>query len=420
MERKEQLLSKFKSTRKTTEDICQPLQIEDYVAQPDQDISPPKWHLGHTSWFFEKVVAEAFIKNYKPYHKDYNYLFNSYYNSFGDRTERMNRGNLSRPTVEEVYIYRKQIDKVIIDYLSGKVNEEALDLIELGINHEQQHQELLITDIKYILGTNPLFPVYKVTEDYNLGRFPKSRYDDYIDVHEGVYEVGFEGTGFHFDNEEKKHKVYLQPYRFMDRLITNCEFLEFIKDKGYKRPEFWLSDGWEWVQENKIRSPLYWHLIDKRFHEYTLLGGLEKMNPDAPVTHISYYEADAYARWKGKRLMTEAEWETAAAKFCSELDRNFANFQDNTIYHPIVRKESSMQMIGDTWEWTQSAYLPYPYYNAPEGAVGEYNAKFMSNQMVLRGGSCATPKNHFRLSYRNFFQPEKRWQFTGIRLAEHI
>ena len=420
MERQESLLKKYKDVRERTIELCKPLNIEDYVVQPIEDVSPPKWHLGHTTWFFEVLILEPNIKDYRFYNEKYNFIFNSYYESLGERILRVNRGNLTRPSVEDIIHYREITDENMEILLSESVSAKILDLIELGVNHEQQHQELLITDIKYILGHNLLFPVYKLQYDKALDKLAKFTQPDFLKINEGLFEVGYEGNDFHFDNEDKKHKVYLNGVMFSDMLITNSEYADFIKDKGYNRFELWSSDGWDWVQKNDIKSPLYWHLVDDKFYEYTLTNGLQKINPDAPVTHVSFYEADAFARWRKMRLLTESEWEVAVKKYATELDYNLSNFQDNNLFHPLARKESSYQLIGDVWEWTNSAYLPYPGYKQPEGALGEYNGKFMINQMVLRGGSCATPFDHFRVTYRNFFQPDKRWQFTGIRLANDL
>ena len=420
MERQEILLNKYKEVRDRTVEICQPLKIEDYVVQPIEDVSPPKWHLGHTTWFFEVIILEPNVDIYRFYNKKYNYIFNSYYESLGKRITRVNRGNLTRPTVEEVLHYREIIDENMEILLSGKVDDKVLDLIELGVNHEQQHQELLITDIKYILGHNPLFPAYKLKYDKSIDKLAKFIEPGFLKVNKGIFEVGYEGNDFRYDNEEVRHKVYLNGFIFSDMLVTNGDYIGFIKDKGYERFEFWSSDGWAWLQANSVNSPLYWHVIDDEFCKYTLTNGLQKMNPDIPVTHVSFYEAEAFARWKEMRLLTEFEWEVAVNKYATELDYNLSNFQDNNLFHPLARKESSYQLIGDVWEWTNSAYLPYPGYKQAKGALGEYNGKFMINQMVLRGGSCATPFNHFRTTYRNFFQPDKRWQFTGIRLASNI
>jgi len=420
MERQDILLNKYKEVRDRTVEICQPLKIEDYVVQPIEDVSPPKWHLGHTTWFFEVLILEPNVDIYRFYNKKYNYIFNSYYESLGKRITRVDRGNLTRPTVEEVLLYREIIDENMEIFLSGKVDDKVLNLIELGLNHEQQHQELLITDIKYILGHNPLFPAYKLKYDKSLDKLAKFVEPSFLKVNEGIFEVGYEGNDFHYDNEEVRHKVYLNGFIFSDMLVTNGDYIGFIKDKGYERFELWSSDGWAWLQANSVKSPLYWHFIDDKFYKYTLTNGLQIMNPDIPVTHVSFYEAEAFARWKEMRLMTEFEWEVAVNKYTTGLDYNLSNFQDNNLFHPLARKESSYQLIGDVWEWTNSAHLPYPGYKQAEGALGEYNGKFMINQMVLRGGSCATPFDHFRVSYRNFFQPDKRWQFTGIRLASDL
>ncbi|MDA3952690.1 MAG: ergothioneine biosynthesis protein EgtB, partial [Bacteroidales bacterium] len=382
MERQEDLFERYKKIRERTVEICKPLTIEDYVVQPIEDVSPPKWHLGHTTWFFDVLVLEPNLKNYRFYNEKYNYIFNSYYESLGERIVRINRGNLTRPTVEEILHYREIIDENIEILLSKKVENKILDIIELGINHEQQHQELLITDIKYILGHNPLFPSYKLKYDKTLDELAKITEPNYLKVNEGLFEVGYNGNDFHFDNEDKKHKVYLNGVQFSDMLITNKEYVSFIQDKAYNRHELWSSDGWAWVQQNGIKSPLYWHLIENKFSEYTLTNGLQKINPDAPVTHVSYYEADAFARWKEMRLLTEFEWEVAVNKYTMELDYNLSNFQENNLFHPLARKESSYQLIGDVWEWTNSAYLPYPKYKQAKGALGEYNGKFMINQMV--------------------------------------
>ncbi|HAF31254.1 MAG TPA: ergothioneine biosynthesis protein EgtB [Bacteroidales bacterium] len=420
MKRQESLLVKYKEIRKRTVEICEPLQIEDYVVQPIEDVSPPKWHLGHTTWFFEVLILEPNLKKYRFYNKKYNYIFNSYYESLGKRISRINRGNFTRPTVDEVLHYREMTDENMEIFFSESLNDQILDLIELGLNHEQQHQELLITDIKYILGHNPLFPLYKndfKIQNDNTDQFIQS---GSLKVNKDLYEIGYKGNNFHYDNEEKIHHVYVNSFSFSDMLTTNLEYEAFIKDGVYKRYEFWSLDGWTWVQENGIETPLYWHLIDNEFYEYTLANGLQRINSHAPVTHISFYEAEAFARWKNLRLLTEFEWEVASYKYGLKEDVNHSNFQDANIFHPIPRTGNSYQLMGDAWEWTNSAYLPYPGYKQANGALGEYNGKFMINQMVLRGGSCATPANHYRNTYRNFLQAEKRWQFTGIRLATDI
>lgn len=410
-------IKQFQDIRKQTIELCKPLAIEDFVAQPVSEVSPPKWHLGHSTWFYEALVLENHVDKYKEFDKRYNYLFNSYYESVGDRVQRPNRGFMTRPTVEEIIKYREYVEDQLLRFVRknpDKIDDSLEYILELGLQHEQQHQELLITDFKYILGQNPLFPVYKeyipAEDEINNTKV------NFLDVEEGVYEIGYKGKDFSFDNELGVHKVFLHSFRFQDRLITNKEYLEFIEEGGYRRFNFWLSEGWDWVKMNDIFAPLYWHQIDNSWFVYTL-SGLEELNPEEPVTHISYYEADAFARWKGKRLLTEFEWEVAARKY--ELDPgNGSNFVENGNFRALPPAKDTIQMFGDAWEWTGSAYLPYPGFKEAEGAIGEYNGKFMVNQMVLRGGSCATSVKHIRPTYRNFFHPHLRWQYTGIRLAE--
>jgi len=380
------LLTLFLYTRSHSEEICAPLQVEDYVVQPIVDVSPPKWHLGHTTWFFEEFILVKYVPGYKRFHKDFSYVFNSYYESMGERIVRTNRGNLSRPTVSEVYEYRDYVTSHVQSLIEEVEGNEIQKLVEIGIHHEKQHQELLLTDIKYILGTNPLFPKYNDTFTENPIVDPSSRY---ITIGEGVYDIGYKGDGFCYDNELGVHKVFLQEYAIANRLVTNGEYLEFIKDGGYHNSLLWHSDAWSWISLNNIRYPLYWHTIGEKYYEYTLRG-LQFLNIDAPVTHISYYEAYAYSQWKGERLPTEFEWEVAQQYF----------------------------EWGIRWEWTESSYLPYPDYKKAPGALGEYNGKFMVNQKVLRGGSIATPNNHTRPTYRNFFHPQLRWQFNGLRLVK--
>jgi ergothioneine biosynthesis protein EgtB len=379
-------IKKYKAVRNHSEFICRPLKIEDYVVQPVVDVSPPKWHLGHSTWFFETFILKAYFKGYKEFNPDFNYVFNSYYESVGARVVRTDRGNLSRPTVEEVYQYRSYVDDAMVNFLEQHLTDDIKDILLLGLNHEQQHQELLYTDIKYILGHNPLLPAY---DDKGIEDVSMLATNEWINVDEGVYEIGFDGDGFCFDNELQRHKVYLQPYKISSRLVTNKEYLEFITDGGYENFRYWHSEGWEWVKLNAVKSPLYWHFIEDKWMLYSL-SGLKNPDPQQPVTHINYYEATAYAAWKGMRLPTEAEWEVAANKFS----------------------------WGQRWEWTDSAYLPYPGFTKAEGAIGEYNGKFMVNQWVLRGASVATSEAHSRITYRNFFQTNLQWQFTGIRLAQ--
>ncbi len=412
-------IKRFQFIRKQTIELCKPLAVEDFVAQPVTDVSPPKWHLGHTTWFYEALVLENYDDNYTEFDKRYNYLFNSYYESVGDRVQRHNRGYMTRPTVQEIILYREYVEEKMIKFLnkiSGKINNKLGYILELGLQHEQQHQELLVTDFKYILGQNPMFPVYKefIPKEDEVSNTK----ENFFEIDEGIYEIGFKGKGFSFDNELDVHRVFLHQFRFQDRLITNREYLEFIEDGGYRRFNFWLSEGWDWVKIHNIHSPQYWHRIDDTWFVYTL-SGLEELSPDEPVSHISYFEADAFARWKGKRLLTEFEWEVATLKF-EPAPFKGSNFVESGNFRALPPAKGSKQFLGDAWEWTASAYLPYPGFSEAEGAVGEYNGKFMVNQMVLRGGSCVTSVKHIRPTYRNFFHPHLRWQFTGIRLAESI
>jgi len=377
----------FTETRARTETLCKPLEIEDYVVQPEIDVSPPKWHLGHSTWFFEEFILKHFKKDYKLFHEDFAFAFNSYYESVGDRVVRSNRGNMSRPVVAKVYDYRHYVTNELKELLESGLPKEAEHLLLMGIHHEKQHQELLTTDIKYILGNNPFLPKYNNTlvenkeEDYN---------QEWIDVQEGIYEIGHQDKNtFHYDNEVSRHKVYLNDFKISNKLVTCGEYLEFMEAGGYKDFNYWHAEAWEWLEETGISQPMYWHRIDNEWHEYTL-EGLQKLNLNAPLNHVSYFEAFAYAQWKGCRLPTEFEWEAAQANFD----------------------------WGKRWEWTESAYLPYPGYKKAAGAIGEYNGKFMVNQMVLRGGSVATAPEHTRPTYRNFFHTNLRWQYSGIRLAK--
>lgn len=380
------ITEKYTACRERTLTLCKPLKTEDYIPQPVAFASPAKWHLAHTTWFFEEFILSKNVPGYGRFHADYSYLFNSYYNSVGERTLRADRGNLTRPTVEEVYEYRAYVDAHMQICLKQKNPGEVIDLVILGINHEQQHQELLVTDLKYILGHNPTFPFY--AEGAALVNDHEKEHG-WLSVPEGVYEIGFEGDGFCYDNELGRHKVYLQDFEISKSLVSNGEYMQFIESGGYDNFDLWLDDGWAWLQTENITSPLYWHLIDDEWYQFTL-GGLKKVDPGEILCHVSFYEAAAYAEWKGMRLPTEFEWEIASG----QLD------------------------WGKRWEWTNSAYLPYPQFNKAAGAIGEYNGKFMVNQMVLRGASVATSPGHARRSYRNFFHPHYQWQFSGIRLAK--
>ncbi|AHM62290.1 hypothetical protein D770_20205 [Flammeovirgaceae bacterium 311] len=414
------LLDRFKQIRSMSEEICTPLQPEDYVVQPVVDVSPPKWHLGHTTWFFEEFVLDGNLPGYKRYDSQFAYIFNSYYETVGKRILRTNRGNLTRPPIDEVYRYRSWVNEHMERYLQEEeIGEEMQHIIELGLQHEQQHQELLVYDIKYILGNNPLFPVYKPKPETSAAPAAAPEPMRMLPIEEGVYEIGWQHPKrFCFDNELGRHKVYLQAYTIANRLVTNREYLEFMEAGGYGYFRHWLSEAWEWVKQEKVQSPYHWHQVEGEWHRFTM-HGLEPINLDEPVTHISFFEADAYAKWKGLRLPTEQEWEVACGRLSPEAPAA-ANFQGSRRYEPAVRSAGNLQFWGDAWEWTASAYRPYPYFHEAEGAVGEYNGKFMINQMVLRGGSCATPRDHIRATYRNFFNPHLRWMYSGIRLAQHI
>ena len=382
-----ELLDFFNETRAQSELICSFLETEDYVVQPIVDVSPPKWHLGHTTWFFEEFVLKPYKIGYQLFDDHSAYVFNSYYESVGEKVIRTNRGNLSRPTVAWIYKYRNYVSKALKDFIESEdLSSEILEVIEIGCHHEKQHQELLYTDIKYILGNNPLFPKYNDQFEENpIQDFPQ----EWISVEKGNYEIGHNSTNFCYDNELGRHTVYLADYQISNKLVTNKEYIEFIESGGYKDVLLWHAEAWDWVNTNQISAPSYWHKIDGEWHQFTLQG-LQKLIYDAPLSHISYYEAFAFAQWKGLRLPTEQEWEVANSKF---------NW-------------------GSRWEWTESAYSPYPGYTKAPGALGEYNGKFMVNQKVLRGGSVATSKKHTRPTYRNFFHAPLRWQFTGIRLAK--
>lgn len=407
-------LNRFLAVRAQSERLCQPLETEDFVVQPVADVSPPKWHLAHTTWFFEIFVLVPFMKGYRLFHKDYPLLFNSYYVSAGDRWQRAERGYLTRPTVQEVFDYRHYVEKQMQAFLTScTLTGQLSHILETGIQHEQQHQELLLYDIKYILGHNPLFPAYRDLMEDKMDDSPPV---EWLRVEEGNYDIGFSGPGFCFDNEKGRHQVHLHGFETASQPVNNAEYFEFMQDGGYKNHAYWLSDGWDWVNGEEIRAPLYWIREDDEWYQYTL-GGLKKINWNTPVAHISYYEADAFAKWKQARLLTEFEWEVSARLFEPSVP-DTANFVENGQFKPVQSR--GYGFFGNLWEWTSSAYLAYPYYKALDGALGEYNGKFMVNQMVLRGGSFATPKKHIRLTYRNFFYPHSRWLFNGIRLARHV
>jgi len=380
------LLENYQLIRQKTIEFCSLLEIEDYAIQVVDFASPAKWHLAHTTWFFETFILKNHVKDYQEFDKNFNYLFNSYYNNVGERILQNNRGNMSRPSTSKVLYYRKYVDVKMQEFLKDIADKKVIDLVTLGLNHEQQHQELLITDVKYMLGHNPLLPsldsAFNLVKDSNIDT--KS-----IKIKAGIYEIGYQGNDFCYDNELGVHKVYVGDFEINNHLITNGEYLEFMNSGGYSDFNIWLDEGWTWVNNDKINAPMYWHKIDNEWHYYTL-AGLQKVDKNAILSHINYYEASAFAEWKGMRLPTEFEWEIAS----NNLD------------------------WGKRWEWTNSAYLAYPRFEKENGAVGEYNGKFMSNKMVLRGASVATSKNHSRNTYRNFFHSSDRWQFTGLRLVK--
>ena len=404
---------RYHSIRRATERLCEPLSPEDCVVQSMPNCSPAKWHLAHTSWFFETFILERTIAGYVPFNPLFRMMFNSYYQSVGEQYSRPERGLLSRPTLDEVLGYRRHVDRHLISTLNSRAaGVEVAELVELGLNHEQQHQELILTDVKHLLSHNPLRPAYQHREAAARVEPPTllrwRRYEG------GVQWIGHEGGSFAFDNEQPRHRVFIEPFEIASRPVTNGEYLAFIEDGGYERPEFWLSDGWYAVNDQKWRAPLYWVRQDSGWFEFSL-GGFDSLRLEEPVSHISFYEADAFASWAGARLPTEAEWELA-----SDGQPIEGNFVESGLLHPAPgadREGELVQMFGDVWEWTKSPYTPYPGFRAAAGAIGEYNGKFMCNQIVLRGGSCATPRSHIRASYRNFFGPDSRWQFSGIRLV---
>ncbi len=437
-------LEQYLAVRECTGALCAPLALEDYVPQSMPEASPVKWHLAHTSWFFERFILTPGLPDYRAFHAGFDYLFNSYYEGVGPQAPRAQRGLLSRPTVAEIRAYRRHVDEHMVQLLRGSPPESLRTLVQLGLQHEQQHQELLLTDLKHLLYTNPLQPAYRpaaraaaperarLPERTRLperARLPErtresERTHGADRTHEsesadasvrwrlyegGLHEIGAdEGARFCFDNETPRHRCYIAPFALAQRLVSNAEYREFILDGGYARASLWLADGWSLARA--WRAPLYWNAtLDGEF----TLAGARELEPHAPVCHLSYYEADAFARWAGARLPTEAEWELVAAD-----QPVTGNLLDSGLLHPCAAPDGNCALFGDVWEWTASAYLPYPGFRPWAGAIGEYNGKFMANQFVLRGGSCATPATHIRASYRNFFYPHARWQFAGIRLAK--
>ena len=426
-----EVAERFRTVRQRTLALCKPLTPEDMMVQSCAEASPAKWHIAHTAWFFESFILREFLPGYKLFNEDFPWLFNSYYRSFAQFPEKRLRSSFSRPGLDEVLGYRSHVDEGIEKLLELGPEAEVLKRIELGANHEEQHQELLLTDILHAFYTNPLRPAYRRESGEPGGKDawrPRSQTRDlghpehrdpprFVEFAGGLVDAGFSGNGFCYDNELPRHRAFLESFALGDRLVTNREFAEFIADGGYREPELWLSAGWDAIEQNGWRAPLYWNQDDESWKLFTLRGEVPLEDAEAaPVSHVSYFEADAYARWAGKRLPTESEWEVAAEQ--QPVD---GNLLDTGVLRPAPAADAGAalrQMWGDCWEWTASAYLGYPGFEPLAGSLGEYNGKFMSGQMVLRGGSCATPKAHIRSSYRNFFQPETRWQFSGIRLAD--
>jgi len=405
---------RFVSVREATRALAAPLSAEDCAIQAMPDASPVKWHLAHTTWFFETFILAPHREGYRLFDPAYRALFNSYYNAVGDRHPRPERGLLSRPALEEVLSYRDHVDAAMLEMM---VDEGALArlgaLVELGLNHEQQHQELILTDVKHLLSRNPLKPAYR--RQWPLTPI-QARKRGWISFEAGIREIGHAGAGFCFDNETPRHRVWLDPFQIATHPVTHGDFIEFIEDGGYRRPELWLSAGWDMVTGRGWQAPQYWERREGRWHSFTLHGEVP-VDPHTPICHVSFYEAEAFARWANERLPTEAEWEVAARGGALE-----GNFLESGALHPLALREAPedgtlAQAFGDVWEWTRSDYGPYPGFRLPAGAIGEYNGKFMSGQYVLRGGSCATPASHIRATYRNFFPPDARWQFSGLRLA---
>lgn len=414
------LAEQYRRVREATVGLCATLAPEDYVVQSMPDASPAKWHLAHTTWFFEEFVLQHASSGYEFHDASFRYLFNSYYNAVGPMHTRSSRGLLSRPTVQEVLAYRRRVDERVLELLERGPAAAGARILTLGLHHEQQHQELLLTDIKHLFSCNPLLPALIQQSPQTLRGAPALSYKPFEG---GLLDIGHDGTGFAFDNESPRHRVFLVPFELANRPATNAEFLDFIGAGGYKNAALWLSDGWATVQSERWTRPIYW--ADSLAQEFTLNGGLRELDPHAPVCHLSCYEADAFARWAGARLPTEFEWESAAV-----LAQKSGNFVESRQWHPVPATHPTptgrtnglpmLQMFGDVWEWTQSAYSAYPGYRTAAGALGEYNGKFMVNQLVLRGGSCATPRSHIRPTYRNFFNPAARWQFSGVRLARDL
>jgi ergothioneine biosynthesis protein EgtB len=416
---KADFVEQYQRVRRFTEQLCEPLATEDYVIQSMPDVSPTKWHIAHVTWFWETFLLFPALPGYQSLHPQYAYLFNSYYNTLGQRHCRPKRGLISRPTVKETYAYRRYVDEHVLDLVEqldeGRLTELS-PIMTLGLHHEQQHQELMLADIKHVFSCNPFSPAYVERAPTRSASVPPV---GWVSFPEGLHWIGHEGEGFAFDNEGPRHQQFVQAFQLASRLVTNGEYLAFMEDGGYENPLLWLSEGWATVQAEEWQAPLYWEQRDGRWWMMTL-SGLREVDPAEPVCHVSYFEADAYARWADARLPTEAEWEVAARDVPVE-----GTFVESALYHPAPLDAASArgklaQMYGDVWQWTQSSYAPYPNFKPGPGAVGEYNGKFMCNQYVLRGGSCATSLSHTRSTYRNFFPANAQWQFMGIRLAKGV
>ena len=422
------LAQRYARVRAQSLALAEPLSEADAQVQSMPDVSPTKWHLAHVTWFFETFILERHERGFRPFHPRFRVLFNSYYNQVGEQHPRAQRGLVSRPSLAEVKAYRAQVDQRVAGLLADTHDPDIDMLVELGLQHEQQHQELLLTDIKHVLSCNPLAPVYR-------GSWPLAPVAPlpmtWIEQSGGLVEIGHDGAGFAFDNETPRHGQHLSPYALGNRLVTHGEWAEFVADGGYTEPRWWLSAGWDWLRSQQVRAPMYWRRDERDQWLSFTLHGLAPIDPHTPITHVSYFEADAFARWagaqrsawRGARLPTEFEWEHAAQGLPSTACAG-GNFVESQALHPMpvarVGTSAPVQMFGDVWEWTSSSYAPYPGFKAWDGAVGEYNGKFMVNQYVLRGGSCATPRSHIRASYRNFFPTDARWQFSGVRLARDV
>ncbi|PSL42964.1 ergothioneine biosynthesis protein EgtB [Salsuginibacillus halophilus] len=409
-----QALQAYTAVREQTRELVSHLNTEDFMLQAAAHVSPTKWHLAHTTWFFEKFILLEHLSDYEYFNAVFFYLFNSYYETVGTPHPQAERGLISRPGVEETINYRKHVDTYMAQLLQQEdLSSDVYELVEIGLQHEQQHQELILMDMKYNFSFNPLLPTFKESAVPAAGEAPALKFHPFKG---GLVEVGHDGTGFAFDNEGPRHNTYVHPYQLANRPVTNGEFMQFIEAGGYEEPSYWLSDGWQKVQEEGWSHPQYWQNHKGKWYVFTL-GGLQPVNEAAPVVHVSFYEADAYARWAGKRLPTEQEWEYALAE-----EEIRGNFMDDGIYEPDASYGDGafLKAYGDVWEWTRSPYTPYPRNKPLDGSLGEYNAKFMANQMVLRGGACVTPASHIRPTYRNFFYPHMRWAYSGFRLADNV